>query len=38
MYIENPFGGEDSEPSFLDKLFMTHPPTSERVEALMDQQ
>jgi len=38
MYIENPFGGEDSDPSFLDKLFMTHPPTSERVEALMDQQ
>ncbi len=37
LYIENPFGGEDSEPSFFDKLFMTHPPTSERVEALMNQ-
>jgi heat shock protein HtpX len=38
MYIENPFGGDDSEPSFFDKLFMTHPPTSERIEALMNQQ
>lgn len=37
LYIENPFGGEDTEKSFFDKLFMTHPPTSERVEALMNQ-
>lgn len=37
MYIENPFGGEDSEPNFFDKLFMTHPPTSERVDALLNQ-
>ena len=38
LYIENPFGGEDSESGFLDKLFMTHPPTSERVNALLNQQ
>lgn len=38
LYFENPFGGEDTEPGFLDKLFMTHPPTSERVQALMSQQ
>jgi heat shock protein HtpX len=38
LYIENPFGGEDSESSFFDKLFMTHPPTSERVNALLNQQ
>jgi heat shock protein HtpX len=37
LYIENPFGGEDSEPGFFDKLFMTHPPTSERVAALKSQ-
>ena len=37
LYIENPFGGEGSEQSFFDKLFMTHPPTSERVNALMNQ-
>ena len=38
LYIENPYGGEESEASFLTRAFMTHPPTSERVAALLDQQ
>lgn len=38
LYIENPFGGEDSKEGFLTKLFKTHPPTSERVSALMERQ
>lgn len=37
LYIESPFGGEGTDPSFLDRLFSTHPPTSERVEALLNQ-
>lgn len=38
LYIESPFGGEDNKEGFLTKLFMTHPPTSERVTALMERQ
>lgn len=35
LYISNPFGGEKgSKQSFLEGLFMTHPPTSERIAAL----
>ncbi len=38
LYIENPFGGDESKKGFLKKLFMTHPPTSERVQALLEQE
>ncbi len=33
MYISNPFGNSDSQ-SFLQRLFMTHPPIEERIAAL----
>ena len=36
LYIENPFGGGPSQRlSWLQKLFLTHPPVEERVAALM---
>lgn len=34
LFIANPFGGESGKTSFLTKLFMTHPPVEERVQAL----
>lgn len=36
LYISNPFGGEESKGSFLTRIFATHPPTDERVNALMN--
>lgn len=39
LYISNPFGGDKTkEAGFIDKLFMTHPPTGERVQALMSKE
>ncbi|MEK7505758.1 MAG: M48 family metallopeptidase, partial [Patescibacteria group bacterium] len=36
LFIGNPFGGGDSQKvSFLNKIFMTHPPVAERVNALL---
>lgn len=35
LYIANPFGGEKSGTSFLTKIFMTHPPVEERINALL---
>lgn len=36
LFIGNPFGGDTQQTtSFLTKMFMTHPPTEERVKALM---
>jgi heat shock protein HtpX len=36
LFISNPFGGRDaSKVSFVQKLFMTHPPMNERVNALL---
>jgi len=35
MYISNPFGGDKTrEAGFFEKMFMTHPPTQERIVAL----
>ncbi|MFP4022757.1 MAG: zinc metalloprotease HtpX [Candidatus Paceibacterota bacterium] len=34
MYISNPFKGKGGKVSFMDKLFMTHPPVEERIKAL----
>lgn len=34
LYISNPFGGERTKRSFFTKLFMTHPPVHERINAL----
>jgi heat shock protein HtpX len=35
MFISNPFGAnKDNHPSFISKLFMTHPPIEERIKAL----
>lgn len=34
LYIANPFRGKEKK-KFLPKLFMTHPPVEERIEALM---
>ncbi len=42
LYISNPLGGrvdeigEQKKVSFFTKLFMTHPPTSERIKALLE--
>lgn len=36
LYIENPFGEEAHEKGFLKRMFMTHPPTSERIQALLE--
>jgi heat shock protein HtpX len=38
LYFENPYGGDDSKKGFLTKAFMTHPPTKERIAALMSKQ
>lgn len=38
LYFENPYGGDAAEKGFLTKLFMTHPPTQERVRELMKNQ
>ena len=36
LYISNPFGGEKAkEAGFITKMFMTHPPTGERIKALL---
>ena len=35
MYISNPFKGKKHTTSFIAKLFMTHPPVEERIEALL---
>jgi heat shock protein HtpX len=35
LYIENPFGPEGRRTSWLAKLFMTHPPTQDRIKALL---
>ncbi|MEX1026715.1 MAG: M48 family metallopeptidase [Candidatus Paceibacterota bacterium] len=37
LYISNPFKSKNGGPSFLTKLFMTHPPTGERIKALRGQ-
>lgn len=37
LYIANPFGGKEGKRSFLTKLFMTHPPVEERINALKQQ-
>ncbi len=34
LFIANPFGPTGKGTSFLQKLFMTHPPVAERIEAL----
>lgn len=34
LFIANPFGGRGKKGKFLNKLFMTHPPTEERLQAL----
>lgn len=34
LYIANPFGGQESGPNFLDRLFMSHPPVEERIKRL----
>ena len=34
MYIMSPLKGEDGKVGFFSKLFMTHPPTAERIAAL----
>jgi len=35
MFISNPFGSK-SKTGFVNKLFMTHPPVEERIEALLN--
>ena len=35
LYIESPFGGDETKTSWFARLFMTHPPVEERVEALL---
>lgn len=35
LFISNPFGPDGKAGSFVQKLFMTHPPVEERVRALM---
>lgn len=35
LFISDPFTGEGKKVGFLTKLFMTHPPTDERVAALL---
>lgn len=35
LYISNPFGGDKTrEAGFIERMFMTHPPTKERIAAL----
>lgn len=38
LYFENPYGGDDAKKGFLTKLFMTHPPTHQRISELMKNQ
>lgn len=38
LYIENPYGGDTAKKGFLTKAFMTHPPTEERINALLDKE
>lgn len=35
LFIANPFGPDGHARGFLNKLFMTHPPVEERIEALL---
>ncbi len=35
LFIANPFGGGKEKTSFLTKMFMTHPPAHERIQALL---
>lgn len=35
LFISNPFGSGEKSVSMMQKLFMTHPPTKERIEALV---
>ncbi len=35
LFIANPFGPDGTAKSFITKLFMTHPPTAERIQALL---
>jgi heat shock protein HtpX len=35
LFISNPFGGKKEAKKFLNKLFASHPPTEERVSALL---
>lgn len=37
LFISNPFGSGKKSASLMQKLFMTHPPVEERIEALMGQ-
>lgn len=37
MFISSPFNSKKSSKGFMTKLFMTHPPTEERIKALRDQ-
>jgi len=36
LYIANPFNSKKSRTGFMTKLFMTHPPVEERIQALLD--
>lgn len=38
LYFENPYGGDGAEKGFLTRAFMTHPPTKERISALLNRQ
>lgn len=37
LYFENPYGGDEAEKGWLTRAFMTHPPTKERIAALMSE-
>jgi heat shock protein HtpX len=36
LYISSPFKSDRSQPGFIARLFMTHPPVAERIAALRD--
>lgn len=38
LFISNPFGGKNAKHSFMQKLFMTHPPVEDRIGALLGKQ
>lgn len=38
LYIENPYGGDKTHKGFLTRAFMTHPPTQERISALLNKE